>query len=575
MKKSQIVVGFLVIATTTTKAFSTHPFDSNLFPRSTQERRRIGMTTRNMKPLTTTTTTTTADETFPSVHGHHSGNMMIRNQMKQDGKQIPSVSITEVLVTVGILFPVWVTMIFPLTLFYQLFKGIKGRIFPQSPTFIPQSPFDSGYQITSDTMIIPRNSRTYDIVILGATGFAGKLAVRHVAKTYGVGTSSNPVKWAIAGRSKAKLEAVKTALARELNMPELQNVEIILVDTSIPSTLPNLVRDTRVVVSTAGPFWQYGSSVVEFCVKFGTHYTDITGESSWVKTMMTKWQDLAKQTGAKIISLAGHDCIPWDLSISILAKQLKEETGEDLKEVTCFVEAKSSASGGTMETLMMGASGIVPSSPVGDEDPFRYRIDGTKHSENFEANIKFYPSKITKPWDQEPTWGSPFFMSIINQDVVSWSQALRGGPPLKYSEVSVYPDMKTAFVGYFQLVLFMTAILNPITKNLLRTFVLPKPGEGPTMEDMEQKSFLTVTTKGIGSSGNTIVEAEMYFPRDAGYLDTARMVVESGLCMALEEDSLPIVGGGFFSPGFALGETLLKRLTTTGTFFSSRVMKKT
>jgi short subunit dehydrogenase-like uncharacterized protein len=236
----------------------------------------------------------------------------------------------------------------------------------------------------------------------------------------------------------------------------------------------------------------------------------------------------------------------------------------------CYVESKSAPSGGTFETILMGASGVVPSAP--GEDPFRYRADGIKHVNVFQANLKLHPSRITKPWDQEQTWGSPFFMSIINQDVISWSQALRGGMPLKYSEVSVNPDLKTAVTGYMQLVLFLTAILNPVTRSMLAKFALPKPGEGPSMEDMESNSFLTVTTKGTGAAG-TLAEAVMYFPRDAGYLDTARMLVESGLCMALDEDYLPVSGGGFFSPGFCLGDILLGRLTSTGTLFSSRITK--
>ena len=76
------------------------------------------------------------------------------------------------------------------------------------------------------------------------------------------------------------------------------NIETIVTDTSIPSSLPALVRDTRAVVSTAGPFTLYGCSVVEFCAKFGTHYADIAAEGDWFKTMMVQWQPTAKKTGA-------------------------------------------------------------------------------------------------------------------------------------------------------------------------------------------------------------------------------------------------------------------------------------
>ena len=51
-------------------------------------------------------------------------------------------------------------------------------------------------------------SREYDLVLLGATGYTGKLCAEHI-------TTSLPtdLKWAVAGRSSPKL----SALANELN----------------------------------------------------------------------------------------------------------------------------------------------------------------------------------------------------------------------------------------------------------------------------------------------------------------------------------------------------------------------
>jgi short subunit dehydrogenase-like uncharacterized protein len=489
----------------------------------------------------------------------------VRRQIEKDGKEPAVVSTGAFLVTMAVLLPVWATIMLPLTLVYQLFKGLYDKLSPPEE-FRPRSPFDSGYQVAEGD-VIPRSQRTYDVVVLGATGFAGKLAVRYLAKAYGV---NKEVKWAIAGRSQAKLNEVKSWLAEDLGLKEVLEVDCIIVDTSVPATLPNLVRNTRAVVTTAGPFWDYGSSVVEFCSKFGTHYADITGESSWVKTMMDRWQATAKVTGAKIVSLAGHDCIPWDLSVTILAKKLKDETGEDLATVTCYDEVKAGISGGTLATMMLALGAGAPAGPK--SDPFRLKMDGTEHLNPFKADIKLFPSKLTKPWDSQSTFGSPFLMAVVNAEVVSWSQALRGGAPLTYSEVLVNPDLKTAIVSYFNLVLLITGLLNPVTKYLLSKFVLPKPGEGPSFEDMENNSFLSVSAHGMGTQGSK-AEAIMYFPRDAGYMDTARMLVESGLSMALEEEALPVKGGGFFSPGYGLGETLLNRLVDTGTYFQASVHK--
>jgi short subunit dehydrogenase-like uncharacterized protein len=357
-------------------------------------------------------------------------------------------------------------------------------------------------------------------------------------------------------------------LAKELDLEELLELDTIVVDTSVASTLPKLVRDTRTVISTAGPFSQYGNSVVEFSVKFGTHYADITGETNWVKTMMTQWQDTAQKTGAKIISFCGHDCVPWDMTVYQMAETLKAQTGEGLASVTCMNEMVSSMSGGTALTLALGMNGKLPSVPL--TDPFRITAAGTVHSEPMENKLPLSILKFKMPWNGEYAYGSPFLMALVNIEAVSWTQALRGGSSLAYKEYSVNPDLKTAFVGYCQLIVFFTGLMNPITAHLIQNYVLPKPGQGPSMSDMEDKHFLSVYAQGVGTKGSQ-AEAVMYFPQCPGYLETARMLTESGLSLALEEEKLPSKGGGFFSPAYGLGNVLLKRLTDTGTYFQSRL----
>lgn len=484
---------------------------------------------------------------------------VVRQKMKEDGKSTSQVSTSEFLTTILVAVPIWATLLLPLTLGYRVFKAVSDK-FSTQKEFVPQSPIDSGFEV-QEKDIFPRSKRTYDVVVLGATGFAGKLAARHLAQTYGV---NKEIKWAIAGRSKSKLEDIKKWLAEEQGIEGAQEIQTIVVDTTIPNTLPSLVQDTRAVVTTAGPFWQYGSTVVEFCAKFGTHYADITAEGGWVKTMMLKWQETAKKTGAKMISFAGHDSIPWELSVSTLADTLKSEYNEDLVEVSAYDEMAGGISGGTVATMMLMMGDGAPEGP--SSDPFLLSADGTLQEDRSSSSISLLPSKIMKPWDKEETYGSPFLMAPVNFDVVSWSQTLRAGKPIKYSEVSVCPDFKSSFVSFFNLVLLFTGLLNPITKYLFANYVLPKPGEGPPLQDMDNQNFLTVTMEGTGSGG-TKLKSSMYFPKDAGYVDTARMAVECGLAMALEETELPVDGGGFFTPGFALGGNLLRRLKETGTLY--------
>ncbi len=118
----------------------------------------------------------------------------------------------------------------------------------------------------------------------------------------------------------------------------------------------------------------------------------------------------------------------------------------------------------------------------------------------------------------------------------------------------------------------MTALLNPITGTVFKKFILPKPGEGPDQKSMD-RGYVLISGRGEGTNGSK-VESELYFPGDPGYKETARMVAESGLCLALDLDKLPIEGGGFFSPSVAMGDVLLERLCTTGCKFASRVVKR-
>jgi Saccharopine dehydrogenase NADP binding domain len=193
--------------------------------------------------------------------------------LRRDKRHMPKVS-PFVLYLLVALFPLWLFTLAPLAVICQVSTRVLRKFGILKPHPLP--PLDSGHK--APEKLKPRKDRKYDIVVLGVTGFTGRLAARHLAQKYGV--SKGGIKWAIAGRSKSKLEAVKQSLADELDMPEIvKEIDVIIADTSDPTTMPALVQDTRVIATTAGPYQEYGNAVVEFAAKYGTHYTDITGES--------------------------------------------------------------------------------------------------------------------------------------------------------------------------------------------------------------------------------------------------------------------------------------------------------
>lgn len=125
-----------------------------------------------------------------------------------------------------------------------------------------------------------------------------------------------------------------------------------------------MVQTTKTVITTTGPFDRYGSDLVKFCagicfftipftkdfIENGTNYADITGETDWVRKMIDRYDDIARESGARIVSFCGHDCIPWDLIVLECASALKKK-GEKLTEIKLFDEILAGPSGGTLETV--------------------------------------------------------------------------------------------------------------------------------------------------------------------------------------------------------------------------------
>lgn len=161
------------------------------------------------------------------------------------------------------------------------------------------------------------SAREYDLVLFGATGFTGKLATKYLATQYG--TSIN---WAIAGRSKERLQKVKNEIVK-IN-GKCQAVPILIADSSNVDQLTEIAEKTKVIISTVGPFARYGTPLVAVCAHSGTNYCDITGEVHWVRQMIDKYDDVANQTGAKLVSCCGCDSVPWDISTFMQAKKLEE-----------------------------------------------------------------------------------------------------------------------------------------------------------------------------------------------------------------------------------------------------------
>lgn len=285
--------------------------------------------------------------------------------------------------------------------------------------------------------------------------------------------------------------------------------------------------------------------------------------------MIDAWQETATKTGAKIVSLCGSDCIPWDLSVMAMEEELPD--GEALKRVVFIDDMVGAASGGTIATMLLGIEEGNRDEPK--VDPYMVLPDGKVSDLTYKFSPPLVPTTFKEPGHHYNEPVGFFFLSLINAAFVKRSVVLRAkSKDLVYEEYALLPNLTTGISQLIGLTVGAVMLMNPLTGYFAKK-VLPNPGEGPTMDQMQNKFYGAITGYGEGTSG-TKVETIIYFPRDQGYLDTARMVTESALCMALDGHKLPTPNGGFWTPSTGMGNALLERLQATGTYFAVKTTKK-
>ncbi|MFO0464436.1 MAG: saccharopine dehydrogenase family protein, partial [Burkholderiales bacterium] len=190
----------------------------------------------------------------------------------------------------------------------------------------------------------------FDVVIFGATSFVGKILCAYLMREFG--TAAKPgarkLSWAVAGRSKAKLQDLLAGLG-----PAAADIPVIIADAADDTALKEMCKQTRVVVSTVGPYALYGEPLIRACVQTGTDYCDLTGEPQWIRRMIGAYAEQAAASGARIVHCCGFDSIPSDLGVWFLQQQAMTHFGEPCTTVKMRVKAmRGAASGGTVASMV-------------------------------------------------------------------------------------------------------------------------------------------------------------------------------------------------------------------------------
>ena len=387
---------------------------------------------------------------------------------------------------------------------------------------------------------MPDRDRDHDIVILGATGFTGELTAAYLA-----GHAPAGLRWALAGRNRAKLEQVRDRLA-EID-PTLSDLPLLEADSSDDVSLRALAESTRVVVTTVGPYLQYGEPLVAACARAGTDYVDLTGEPEFVDRMYLEHHDEAVASGARIVHACGFDSIPHDLGALFTVQQLGSEAPITLRGV---VRAAGVASGGTFHSAL-GA--MARAKQMRDAAKARRAKEGRPVGRSSRAVAgKPHRDRLLGLWLLPMPTIDPFVVARSGAALASY------GPDFRYSH---YAGLKTLryTVGGAAVVsgVLLAAQVKPV-RELLKSRV--KQGQGPS-EERRERSWFTVDF--VGESAGRAVRTRVA-GGDPGYGETAKMLAESALCLALD-DNPPT--SGQVTTAYAMGERLLARLQAAGMTF--------
>ena len=384
-------------------------------------------------------------------------------------------------------------------------------------------------------MTAPKHAgKQYDIAVFGATGFTGRLVAEYLAKEYGAGSG---LVWAMVGRNKEKLEAVRDEIGAPADTP------LLVADADDRASLKAVADAAKVILTTVGPYQLYGGDLVAVCAETGTDYVDLCGEPAWMRQMIDAHDETAKRTGARIVFSCGFDSIPFELGVFFLQEHTKEKYGKPCQRVEGRVrQMRGSFSGGTAASLKatMAAAFKDPSVIELLRNPFALTpgFEGPKQ-----------PSG-TKPQFDEGlgVWLAPFIMAPVNTKNVHRSNALLNHA---YGEDFVYDEMMVTGPGDQG-----EQIANAIAQdNSLMSDDAPKPGEGPSKEEREAGGYdlLFIGKTSDGEEIRTAVTGD----KDPGYGSTSKIISEAAICLIKDCPDTP---GGVWTPAPAMGAPLIDRL---------------
>lgn len=382
--------------------------------------------------------------------------------------------------------------------------------------------------------------RQFDLALFGATGFTGGLTAEYLARSGPKG-----LRWALVGRNRGKLEAVRSRL--EQAGGEAPAPELLIADAADRPSLAAVAEAARVVATTVGPYALYGEPLVAACAAAGTDYVDLTGEPEFVDRMWIEHHAEAERTGARLVHCCGFDSIPHDLGAYFTVRQLPE--GVPLK-VDGFARIGGEFSGGTYHSAINGFARARQTIGAARQRKREEQRPAGRVIHSGPARLRHVP--------ELGGWAAP--LPTIDGAVVRRSAAAldRYGPDFTYGHNLLAKHLTS--IAAISGAIGAAAVLSPLPPTRKLLLKIKSPGEGPSAET-RAKSWFKVKFVGEGGGKRVLTEVS---GGDPGYDETAKMLAESGLCLAFDE--LPETAGQV-TTATAMGEALETRLRAAGIEF--------
>ncbi|EXJ57734.1 uncharacterized protein A1O5_12524 [Cladophialophora psammophila CBS 110553] len=403
-------------------------------------------------------------------------------------------------------------------------------------------------------------SRKYDLIVLGATGYTGRLTAEYIQEHI-----TTDLKWAIAGRNGSKLSRLADDL-KGINADRVQpGLEVVELNRD---DLQQLAQKTQVLISTVGPFAKFGEPVVEACVKSKTHYFDITGETPFTLDMLQKYHDLAKKNGVVLAPHSGVDSVPADILTYLCVQKIRQTYGVGVREsINVLHELGGGPSAGSLATMVSlietysfqfthcalrpyALSPIPPPKAAGTVSLLD-RLLASRYIPPFGVVTHFPQAECD--------------IGIVHRSWGLYEQGKYYGDKFRFYEYQIIGRRLKAFLTHYTVSLVRTALrLLPPFRWLVKR-LLPPSGSGPPKSEFANYRVFFATVATADCEPTRRVMASLNYKGSPYYL-TGVLVVQAALTLLEGGDTLGRKLKGMVTPA-TWGMELVDRMKQAGVEF--------